>query len=186
MGDRPKDGRKYSNPAAAKVFGVSVATIKVWRTKGWLVTTADGALDRLATIARVSAARDPTLGGKPDRLVGGATPISTQATADRAADSAKLLRARTLRETLGAKALRIAIEKEEGTLIVRAEAERIYVEAITDIKNRIEALPIRVAAALVGLDARAIQNALREEVELALRNVSEVPYVGPRNDGGAE
>jgi len=178
MGDRPKDGRKYSNPAAAKVFGVSVATIKVWRTKGWLVTTADGALDRLATIARVSAARDPT--------VGGATPISTQATADRAADSAKLLRARTLRETLGAKALRIAIEKEEGTLIVRAEAERIYVEAITDIKNRIEALPIRVAASLVGLDARAIQNALREEVELALRNVSEVPYVGPRNDGGAE
>lgn len=163
---------------------MSVATIKVWRRKGWIVTN-EGRLDRLATLVKVAGSRDPTLGGKPDRLFGGSGLVGGQAHADCQADSAKLLRAKALRETLGAKALRMQIEREEGKLILRADAERVYTDILTDLKNEFEAMPIRVAGSLVGLDARGIQIALRDEVESALRRVSEAPYVSPGTAEGS-
>jgi len=99
-------------------------------------------------------------------------------------DSAKLLRVRIARETLTVKALRLDIDAREGRLIDREAAERIYVLAVTDIKTRVEAIPERVVAQLVGLDARAMREILRDEIESALRAVAEVPYVGADADGG--
>ena len=185
MGDRPRDGRSYTNAEAAKVLGVDPATVKRWRTRGFLVNRPDGTLDRAATAAKANSGRDPTLGGKPDRGFAGAAPVRSYDGLDTGVgDSAKLLRVRIARETLTVKALRLDIEAREGRLIDREAAERIYVSAVTDIKTRVEAIPERVVARLVGLDARAMRDILRDEIETALRAVAEVPYVGADADGG--
>jgi len=185
MSGKPKDGRSYTNAEAAKVLGVDQATVKRWRTRGFLVNRPDGTLDRAATAAKANAGRDPTLGGKPDRGFAGAAPVRSYDGLDTAVgDSAKLLRVRIARETLTVKALRLDIEAREGRLIDREAAERIYVSAVTDIKTRVEAIPERVVARLVGLDARAMRDILRDEIETALRAVAAVPYVGADADGG--
>lgn len=186
MSGKPKDGRTYTNAEAAKTLGIDVATVKRWRTRGFLVNRPDGSLDRAATAAKANAGRDPTIGGKPDRVFGGAAPVRSYDGLDTAVgDSAKLLKVRIARETLTAKALRLDIEEREGRLIDRRAAERVYVSAVTDIKTRVEAIPERVASRLVGLDARAIRDVLRDEIETALRQASEVPFVGTGTDGGA-
>lgn len=186
MSGRPRDGRSYTNAEAAQILGVDPATVKRWRARGWLVNHPDGSLDRTATASKVNAYRDPTLGGRPDRGFGGATPVRSYDGLDTAVgDSAKLLKVRIARETLTAKALRLDIEEREGRLIDRQAAERVYVSAVTDIKTRVEAIPERVASRLVGLDARAIRDVLRDEIDTALRQASEVPFVGAGTDGGA-
>jgi phage terminase Nu1 subunit (DNA packaging protein) len=185
MSGKPKDGRRYTNGEAAKVLGIDARTVKRWRAKGWIVNRSDGTLDRMATLARANANKDPTLGGRQDRGVIGTAPQRAHDGFDAAlGDSAKLLKARTLRETLAAKALRLEIEEREGKLVDREAAERVYVSAITDLKTRIEAIPDRVASRLVGLEARAIRDVLRDEIETALRTVSEVPFIGTEIDGG--
>ena len=186
MSGKSKDGRSYTNAEAAGLLGVSDRTVKNWRTRGFLVNRPDGSLDRAATAARANANRDPTLGGKPDRGFAGAAPVRSYDGLDTAVgDSARLLKVRIARETLTVKALRLDIEAREGRLIDRDAAERIYVSAVTDIKTRVEAIPERVVARLVGLDARAMRDILRNEIEMALQAVSEVPYVGADSDGGA-
>lgn len=191
MSGKPRDGRSYTNAEAAKALRVDPATVKRWRARGWLVNRPGGTLDQDATAARVNANRDPTIGGKADRLFGGAAPVRSPVRSydgldTSVGDSAKLLKVRIARETLTAKALRLDIEEREGRLIDRQAAERVYVSAVMDIKTRVEAIPERVAARLVGLDARAIREVLRDEIETALRQVSEVPFVGTSADGGAE
>jgi len=93
-------------------------------------------------------------------------------------DATRLLQARALKETLAGKALRLAIDEREGRLIDRKEAERVYVESITEARTRMEAMPGRLASRLVGLDACAIRDILRDEIETALRTVSRLPEVG--------
>lgn len=188
MSGKARDSRQFTDAEAAQEFGVSDRTVRSWRRRGWLVATDDGRLDRAATIARVHQNRDPTLGGRADRGFAGAAPLQydDRTNAPLAADSAKLLKIRIARETLTVKALRLDIDAREGRLIDREAAERIYVSAVTDIKTGIEAIPDRVAARLVGLNARAIRDVLRDEVETVLRAVSEVPYVGAdANEGVA-
>ncbi len=178
MSGKPRDGRTYTNEEAARVFGVDVATIKRWRSRGWIVNRPDGSLDLQATAARVNGGRDPTRGGPPNRGFAGAAPVRSNDGLDAAvSDAAKLLKARIARETLTAKALRLDIEAREGRLVDREAAERVYVSAITDLRTQVEAIPERVAARLVGLDARAIRQVLRDEIEMALRTASEVPFV---------
>lgn len=185
MSGKPSDGRTYTNAQAAEILGVDLATVKRWRARGFIVNRPDGSLDRAATAARANGGRDPTRGGKPDRLFAGAAPVRSYEGLDTVVgDNAKLLKARIARETLTAKALRLDIEAREGRLVDREAAERVYVSAITDIKTRIEAIPERVVARLVGLDARAMREILRTEIEEALASASTVPYVGPE-DGGA-
>ena len=186
MSGKPKDGRSYTNAEAAQILGVDQATVKRWRARGWVVNGPDGSLDRVATAAKVNANRDPMVGGKPNRGFAGAAPVRSYDGLDTTVgDSAKLLKVRIARETLTVKALRLDIDAREGRLIDREAAERIYVEAVTDIKTRVEAIPERVVARLVGLDARAMRDILRDEIEAALRAVAEVPYVGADADGGA-
>lgn len=199
MSGKSRDGRKYTDRDAAEALGVSERTIRTWRTRGWLVDRADGSLDAAATATRVQAHRDPTLGGKPDRVFGGVasvqavsqprpaaslrSPIRAQdAVFGTSSDATRLLQARALKETLAGKALRLAIDEREGRLIDRQEAERVYVESITEARARMEAIPGRVASRLVGLDARAIRDILRNEIETALRTVARVPDIG---EGGA-
>lgn len=170
MSGRAKDRRGYRDMDAAGALGVDERTVRRWRNKGWVVNGSDGHLDVRATLARVAADRDPTLGGKNDRLAGGAAPAS--------GDGARLLKARAMRETLQAKLLQMAVEREEGRTIDREVAQRIWVEVITEAKTRIEAIPDRVAARLVNQpDARVIRGILRDEIEAALAIVGSVPEV---------
>lgn len=189
MSRKPSDGRTYTNREAAAALGVSERTVKNWRRRGWIVNGQDGSLNVEATTALVNAGRDPTLGGQADRVAGGAKPVRTatperpvQRTASPSAgsvgidsDSAKLLRARALKETLAGKALRLSIEEREGKLIDRFEAEHLFVEVITEARSRLEAIPAHVASRLVGLDAREIQSILHDEVESALSGISRIP-----------
>jgi len=186
MSGKARNSRQFTDAEAAREFGVSDRTVRSWRRRGWLVATDDGRLDRAATIARVHENRDPTLGGQAGRGFAGAAPLRSDdgTSAPLAADSAKLLKIRIARETLTVKALRLDIDAREGRLIDRVAAERIYVAAVTDIKTGVEAIPDRVSARLVGLTARAIRDILRDEIEVVLRAVAEVPYVGDDEDGG--
>ena len=127
-----------------------------------------GRLDVRGTLARVGADRDPPLGGRPDRLAGGAVPVL--------GDGARLLKARAMRETLAAKLLQMAVEKEERRLVDREAAERVWVEVTTEARTRIEAIPDRIAASLVSVpDARVIRDILRTEIKGALQIVGSVP-----------
>ena len=178
MSGKPRDGRSYTNVQAAGMLGIDPATVKRWRARGWLVNRPDGHLDVAATRARVNADRDPTLGGRADRGAGGAAPVS--------GDGARLLKARAMRETLAAKLLQIEIDKEEGRLIDREVAERVFLDVITEARTRMEAIPARVASRLVSLsDARAIQDILRDEIETALRSVARLPDIRDGEEGGA-
>ncbi len=177
MSGKPRDGRSYTNADAARVLGVDPATVKRWRTRGWLVNRPDGSLDVAGTRQRVNQQRDPTLGGRADRGAGGAAPVS--------GDGARLLKARAMRETLSAKLLQIEIDKQEGRLVEREVAERVVLDVITEARTRMEALPARIASRLVNCpDARTIQEILRDEIETALRSISELPDIGAQ-DGGA-
>lgn len=198
MSGKSKDGRTYTNSDAARALGVDERTVKRWRTRGWLVNRPNGTLDIDASRSRVNAHRDPTLGGHPNRGVGGAASVQpvvqgpprsasrpppryTDSGYSSGSDASRLLQARALRETLAGKSLRLTLEEREGRLIDRAEAERVFVESITEARTRLEAIPGRVALRLVGLDARAIRDMLRSEIETALRTVARVPDIG---DGG--
>ena len=204
MSGKPRDGRTYTNAEAAQILGVDQATVKRWRARGWLVTRANGTLDAAATAARVDARRDPTLGGRPDRGVGGAPPVQPVAdvpprpplhlaprTPPRSFDSgpgsssdaARLLQARALRETFAAKRLRLAVEREEGKTVDREAAEHAFAEVIVEVRSALEAIPARVASRLVGLDAVAIRKILREEIEAALWATKKAIDLG-NNDGG--
>ena len=79
MSGKPRDGRTYTNAEAARILGVDQATVKRWRTRGWLAHHPDGSLDEAATAALVQAHRDPTLGGRRDRGIGGAAPVQPAA-----------------------------------------------------------------------------------------------------------
>lgn len=176
MSGRAKDRRGYRDTDAAGALGVDERTVRRWRNKGWVVNGPDGHLDVRATLARVAADRDPTLGGKPDRLAGGAAPAS--------GDGARLLKARAMRETLQAKLLQMAVEREEGRIVDYEAAKRIWVEVITEARTRIEAIPDRVAPRLVNIpDARTIRDILRQEHTMALQGVREIPEVPGANDG---
>lgn len=170
MSGRARDRRGYTDAGAAGALGVDERTVRRWRNRGWVVNGPDGRLDVRATLARVAADRDPTLGGRPDRMAGGSTPVS--------GDGARLLKARAMRETLQAKLLQMAVEREEGRMIDREVAQRVWIEVITEAKTRIEAIPDRVAARLVNQpDARVIRGILRDEIGAALRIVSLAPDV---------
>ncbi|MBP7571563.1 MAG: hypothetical protein KBA95_15995 [Acidobacteria bacterium] len=170
MSGRARDRRGYTDAGAAGALGVDERTVRRWRNRGWVVNGPDGHLDVRATLARVAADRDPTLGGKPDRMAGGATPVS--------GDGARLLKARAMRETLQAKLLQMAVEREEGRMIDRATAERVYFDIFHEAKTRLEALPERVAPSLVGqTDVRVIRGILRDEVEATLLGIASIPVV---------
>lgn len=185
MSGRARDGSWYTTADAAELLGVTERTVKRWRARGWLVNHSDGTLDREATARRVNASRDPTLGGRADRPFGGAAPVRRDGEPDPAGrDNAKLLKARIIRETLTAKALRLEIDLREGRLVDLHDCQRTFVAAITEIRTRIEAIPYRVAAHLVGMDEPAIREALREEVQAALRGADTVPRIEPNGDQG--
>ena len=194
-------GRTYKNADAARDLGVNQATVKRWRARGWIVDRPDGSLDAGATRSRVDANRDPTLGGRPDRGVGVVASVQPavpdaprspprppprypEGGYDSTSDATKLVRARALKETLQGKALRLSLEEREGRLIDRFEAERVYVECITEARARLEALPVRLGARLAGLDPNAIQVVLRDEIQASLRTVSRLPDIGT-GEGGA-
>jgi len=177
MSGRSRIHPSYTDDEAARVLGVSPRTVRHYRSRGFIVDRADGTLDRAATLARARAGKDPTLGGRPDRLVGGG---------DAGGDGARLLKARAMRETVAAKLLRLDLDVREGRLIDVELAEQVWFETITRARTELEAIPDRVAARLVGVtDARAIRDILRTEIEAALKLVSQVPEVGPGDDGGA-
>jgi len=160
---------------AAGALGVDERTVRRWRNKGWVVNQPDGHLDVRATLARVAADRDPTLGGPPDRLAGGAAPAS--------GDGARLLKARAMRETLQAKLLQMAVEREEGRMIDRATAERVYYDIFHAAKTQLEAMPDRIAPSLVGqTDVRMIRGVLRDEVEATLAAIVKAPAVAAEGD----
>ena len=177
MSGRSRVHPAYTDDEAGAVLGVSPRMVRNYRSSGFIVDRADGSLDRTATLARVRGGKDPTLGGRRDRLVGGA---------DGTGDGARLLKARAMRETVAAKLLHLDLDLREGRLIDRELAERVWVETITRAKTELEAIPDRVAASLVGqADARVIRDVLRVEIEAALKLVSQVPEVGTEDDGGA-
>lgn len=170
MSGKSRDGRTYTNNEAAGQLGVDERTVKRWRSRGWVVNGPDGHLDVRATLARVAADRDPTLGGKPDRLVGGASPVS--------GDGARLLKARAMRETLAAKLLQMAVEREEGRIIDREVAQRVYYEVFHEAKTRLESMPEHLAPLLVGQhDVRVVRGILRDEVEKILANIVQAPDI---------
>lgn len=176
MSGRSRDGRNYTNGEAAGQLGVDERTVKRWRTRGWVVNGRDGRLDVRATLARVAADRDPTLGGPPNRLAGGAAPAS--------GDGARLLKARAMRETLQAKLLQMAVEREEGRTIDRATAERVYYDIFHEAKTRLEAMPDRIAPSLVAQsDVRVIRDLLRDEVEAVLQSIIMAPEISAVQPG---
>jgi len=184
MSGRSRDRRQFTDDEAARMLGVSGRTVRKWRARGWLVATRDGRLDRAATIANVNRYRDPTLGGRTDRLVGGAAPIGSLGGVAGVAsgDSGRLLKARVLHEALLVKSLQLELDVREGRKVDLEDAKRTYVNAITDARTRVEAIPDRVAARLIGLDAGAIREVLRAEFEAALQGVDKVPFVGSDGD----
>jgi len=185
MSGRARVGSRYTTADAADLLGVTERTVKRWRARGWLVNHPDGTLDREATARRVNASRDPTLGGRADRLFGGAAPVRPDGEPDPAGrDNAKLLKARIIRETLTAKALRMEIDLREGRLVDLRDCQKTFVSAITEIRTRVEAIPYRVAARIVGMDESAIREALREEFQAALRDADTVPCIEPDGDQG--
>lgn len=177
MARKARDGRRFTDAEAAGELNVEERTVRRWRNKGWVVNGPDGHLDVRATLARVAADRDPTLGGKPDRLAGGAAAVS--------GDGARLLKARAMRETLQAKLLQMAVEREEGRIIDREVAQRVYYEVFYAAKTRLESMPERLAPLLVGQhDVRVVRGILRDEVETALTEIVKAPAI-PAEGGGA-
>jgi hypothetical protein len=112
-------------------------------------------------------------------MVGGAGRIGSIGDVDGATtgDSARLLKARTAREALAARRLQIELDVRAGKLVDAARFEAACVERITEAKSRVESIPDRVAARLVGLDRDAITEILRGEFEAALKCLDRVPVV---------
>jgi phage terminase Nu1 subunit (DNA packaging protein) len=189
MSGKAKDGRTYTNTQAAALLGIDLATVKRWRARGFIVNRPDGSLDEAATRARANANRDPTHGGRPDRVFGGAPleahradvpacrPLVRSSFADPGADSpvgdaARLLKARAISATADAKLKQLRIQERLGELIPRATAAQVYADTLATARSALEALPVRTAHRLVGLDAAAIRRLLQEEVAAVLQEIS--------------
>jgi len=199
MSGKAKDGRAYTNGDAAAILGIDQATVKRWRSRGWIVNHPDGSLDVSATRARANSGRDPTHGGRQDRAFGGAsssrqpapepqrprpepayrppaqhTHFSADSGLDMAVgDSARLLKARAISATADAKLKQLRIQERIGELIPRAAVTQVYADTLADARSKLEALPTRLAHRLVGLDAVAIRNLLQTEIESVLTELAD-------------
>mgnify|MGYP001411272298 CR=1 FL=1 len=199
MSGKANDGRAYTNSDAASALGIDQATVKRWRSRGWIVNRLDGSLDVSGTRTRASAGRDPTHGGRSDRTFGGVVeprqpapepprprPESayrqpaqhTHFTADSGldmavGDSARLLKARAISATADAKLKQLRIQERIGELIPRAAVTQAYADTLAAARSQLESLPTRLAHRLVGLDAVAIRGVLQTEIEVVLKELAD-------------
>ena len=181
MVPQSNDDRSYTNASAAKALGVGMATVKRWRSKGWIVNREDGSLDHEATIARAEGARDPTHGGRADRVAGGSTAgnpppngrFHEPPSLAGINDSSRLLNARAISATADARLKQLRIQKQTGDLIPRAMTTSIFVDALATVRTTLEAMPTRLSHRLVGLDALAIRSVLLAEVDSILKEMAD-------------
>jgi len=199
MGRSPQDGRAYTNIDAAHALGIDQATVKRWRSRGWVVNRADGSLDVSATRARANSGRDPTHGGRQDRAFGGAsasrqpapepqrprpepayrppaqhTHFSADSGMDMAVgDSARLLKARAISATADAKLKQLRIQERLRELVPRAAVTQAFADTLAAARSQLEAMPTRLSHRLVGLEATEIRNLLQTEIDAVLRELAD-------------
>lgn len=174
-GKKAKQG--VSQREASLYFGVDLSTILDWARKGWVARFDDRSIDIEGTKKLLEANRSPR-GGVINRTTKAG--VTTTTTIDGAEESpigkTTLTEARTRREIALAKKAELEVARIRGELVPRAEAEAAYMEVIAALKANLEAIPQRVAPALVGLkDMRAIQGIVRREIETAMRGLSDDP-----------
>ncbi len=193
MGRKATDGSSYSIAEGAAALGVSERTFDRIGARGQVVNRPDGSLDVAATIARRNATTDPLRGGRPDRVFAGApllpeppaamprpAPRVDRAYDDRGdaglvgapGDAGKLLRARVLSEAVKAKLGQLRLRERTGELIPKAQAVQAYADTLAAARATLEAMPLRLANRLVGLDAPAIRTTLQAEVEAILKEMA--------------
>ena len=186
--------RKYqgvSRMAAANHFKVTAGAIQYWDRRGWLVHHEDRSIDLAATAAKVDANRDPTTGGKHDRVLGApqpkyaspspsSLPAPDQEVGEVESDDGEgsipedmtLADARAKKEYWNARKAKVDALRAEGELVPLEVAQKMYTASITGARTALEAVPVRVAPLLVGLkDQTKIRSLIRAEIESALRSL---------------
>lgn len=80
--------------------------------------------------------------------------------------------ARDRKEHYQAQMARLAYEKETGQLLRTADVVEVIAASATTLRTSLEALPLQLAPALVGLSESRIQAGLASEIERILENLS--------------
>lgn len=101
-------------------------------------------------------------------------PISSESGAGEVVEEITLHEAKTRKEVAAAQLAELKLAKERGDLLDLESIERIWYETLRRLRNRLQAIPNRVAATLaVETDVRAVRRVLSEQIEEALRAVAE-------------
>lgn len=138
----------------------------------------DPAKNTAATRARDQAQRDkhgkataPGLPLPPGYVAGGGAERDGGGGAEDGADGGRgstYMRARTMREALGAKVLELDYKRRAGELVERRSVESAVFEAFRSLRDRLLSVPALCAPAVVGLtDPREIESAITDEMRRA-------------------
>ena len=87
------------------------------------------------------------------------------------------MQARTFREIVNAQLAKLKLDVAEGRLIERAMVERVWYEEVRRVRDRLLSLPSSLAGAALsaGGDLRVAEEAIRAEIETALRGLAQEP-----------
>ena len=172
----------------ARRRGVSPQQVHSEGKTGRIVRYPDGSIDETASLVLLAeTAGPPGMGGHnrlrteplPDTAATSAaddTPPTRRRRVDLPAGQT-LVQARTAVEIVKAQRTKLRLDEEEGRLIDRATVERVWFEEVRRVRDRILSLPASLAGAALsaGGDLRVAEEAIRAELETALRGLAEEP-----------